>query len=108
MKERRLVRIVGLVGMGAHAARHRGVDRGGDEPRPGTDGLLAAAEPLDIADRLSAGKEHRARDHGGQGIDQVVLGLVGHRRGQQPRRARDRAGEREHLARQAGHPPTPA
>jgi hypothetical protein len=67
--------IIGLIGMGEHAVGQRRVDRRGDEIRAGNLGLIAAAQGADIFDRRLPRPEARARNHGRQGVDQMVPGL---------------------------------
>ncbi len=67
--------IIGLIGMGEHAVGQRRVDRRGDEIRAGDLRLTTAAQRADIFDRYFPRPEARARDHGRQGVDQMVPGL---------------------------------
>ena len=82
MGHRARMRVVSLVGMGRHRVGERGIDGAGQERRAYHRRLLGAAEVADIAAAKLAGLECGPRDHGGDGVEDVVLGPLHHRIGQ--------------------------
>ena len=82
------VRIVGLVGVRAHAVGERRIDRRGDDPAAHHRGLPAAALRAHIRDRPSPGRQPRARHHGGERIQEVALRLLRDLLGQRLRQRR--------------------
>jgi hypothetical protein len=112
MRQRRGMGIVGLVGMRQHAVSERRLDRtreqvaadDGGHARatlaseasgqrgyfmsaraghsPGLGSSARAAVALDESDRGLAGQKRHARDHGGDGVEYVVLALLDHVVGQ--------------------------
>ena len=79
MRERRGVRVIGLVGVRQHAVGHGGVDGGGDDVRTDDGSLRDASLGADKVDGGLAGLESRAGDHGRDGVQDVMLRLLQHR-----------------------------
>ncbi len=72
-----VVRVVGLVGMGHHAVGKRGIDRRSGQRRAHHGDRPAGAAMLaDVALRGLAGRQFGARNHRGQTIEQMTLGLL--------------------------------
>ena len=84
MSQRRRMRVVGFIGVSEHAVGQRGIHGGGNDIAPNHAGFFDAAERFDVADRSHSGREARARNHGGERVEDVVFGLFDHRGRKQP------------------------
>ena len=78
MRERRRVRIVGLVGVSQHAVGQRRVFRRGHKLAADDHRLLGAAQRLDVRNRRAPRWQTRTGDHGRHGVEHMVLGALDH------------------------------
>src|SRR5580765_682030 len=78
MRERRRVRVVGLIGVRKHAVGERRVLGGSEKAAADNARLPGAAQRLYVGDRLAAREKPRAGDHRGNGVEDVMLGLLDH------------------------------
>ena len=74
---RRRVRIVGLVGMRQHAVGERRFDRRRGERCAGDRRCPLRSIGANVALRRLAGRQFRPGDHRRQGVEEMVLGLLG-------------------------------
>ena len=97
MRLRRRMRVIGLVGVGEHAVRQRGIGGSGDDRAADHAGLADATERLYIRDRLLSRRKARSGDHRRNRVEQVMLGLLRHRRRQRlAQRRRDVSAQLPH------------
>ncbi len=82
MRERRRVRIVGLVGLGQDAIRERGFDRAAKHIGSDHGGDFLAAVSSGELNGGAAGREFGARNHRGDGVEDVMLRFFRHLIGQ--------------------------
>ena len=76
MRQRRRMRIVGLVGMSQHAVRQRGVGGRRDDAAAGHASFLGAAERAHEGNRFFPGQQAGTGQHRRDRVEQVVLGLL--------------------------------
>jgi hypothetical protein len=72
------VRVVGLVGMGQHAIRERRFNGAAQKVGADDGGNLFAAISTGKLDRRASRRKIRPRNHGGQGVEDVLLGFLDH------------------------------
>ena len=76
--------IVGFVGVSEHAVGQCGVHGAGDDVAADHAGFFDAAKGSSVGDRLSAGRQTRTGQHGGDGVEDMVFGLLHDRRRERP------------------------
>ena len=84
------MRIVGFVGVRRHRIGQYRVDRTGQEGGADHGRFVRTAEAAHVVAREPAWRKRCARDHGGDGVEHMVLGLLDDALGQRRGGGRDR------------------